>query len=72
MYVRNIKIGEYRHLNGITLGNFLKPSRSSDLVVLAGPNGGGKSSVLELISLASDSRLPDLADAHKQLRQWDR
>lgn len=52
MFVKQIEIGKYRHLEDITLGPFLRPSDASELVVLAGPNGGGKSSVLELISLA--------------------
>jgi hypothetical protein len=52
MYIKQIEIGKYRHLENLKLGPFPKPSDASDLVVLAGPNGGGKSSVLELISLA--------------------
>src|SRR5687767_6229863 len=52
MYVRQIDIGKYRHLEDISLGPLVRPGDASDLVVLAGPNGGGKSSILELISLA--------------------
>ncbi|MEX0776108.1 MAG: AAA family ATPase [Phycisphaeraceae bacterium] len=52
MYIKQIEIQKYRHLEAITLGPFLRPPDASDLVVLAGPNGGGKSSILELISLA--------------------
>lgn len=52
MYVKRIDIQKYRHLEDIGLGPFLRPPDASDLVVLAGPNGGGKSSILELISLA--------------------
>ena len=55
MYIKQIEIQKYRHLEGIKLGPFLRPPDSSDLVVLAGPNGGGKSSILELISLALSS-----------------
>lgn len=55
MYVKKIQIASYRHLRGIELGTFLPPSDSSEIVVLAGPNGGGKSSILELISTALSS-----------------
>ena len=52
MYIKQINIRKYRHLENLELGPFLTPSDSSDLIVVAGPNGGGKSSVLELISQA--------------------
>jgi predicted ATPase len=39
-------------LEGVTLGPFREPSSQSDLISLAGPNGGGKSSILELIGFA--------------------
>ena len=55
MYIKQIEIQKYRHLEGIKLGPFARPPDASDLVVLAGPNGGGKSSILELISLALSS-----------------
>lgn len=52
MYIKRIDINKYRHLENVTLGPFFSPPVSSKLVVLAGPNGGGKSSILELISTA--------------------
>jgi ABC-type branched-subunit amino acid transport system ATPase component len=52
MYVREIRIGKFRHLEGVVLGPFSEPPGASEVVVLAGPNGGGKSSVLELVSHA--------------------
>jgi recombinational DNA repair ATPase RecF len=55
MFIKQIEIQKYRHLENISLGPFLRPPDASDLVVLAGPNGGGKSSVLELLSLALSS-----------------
>ena len=52
MYIKRIDINKYRHLENVKLGPFSSPSVSSEMVVLAGPNGGGKSSILELISSA--------------------
>ncbi|MFZ6016718.1 MAG: AAA family ATPase [Nitrospirota bacterium] len=52
MYVREIHINNFRHLKDIHLGPFNQPPEHSDLVVLAGPNAGGKSSVLELLGYA--------------------
>ena len=52
MYVREIHIKSFRHLEEVHLGPFVLPPNSSDLVVLAGPNGGGKSSILELLGYA--------------------
>jgi ABC-type siderophore export system fused ATPase/permease subunit len=49
MYVREIHIKSFRHLEEVHLGPFILPPTGSDLVVLAGPNGGGKSSILELL-----------------------
>lgn len=55
MYIADIHIDHFRHLQNVRLGPFDPPGKSSDLVVLAGPNGGGKSSVLELIGFALSS-----------------
>lgn len=56
MYVKEIEIGRYRHLKNVSFGPFRAPEAQSSLVVLAGTNGSGKSSVLELVSKAlSDS-----------------
>lgn len=52
MYIREIHIKNFRHLENVHLGPFSEPPSQSDLVVLAGPNGGGKSSVLELLGYA--------------------
>lgn len=52
MYIREININKFRHLEKIHLGPFSKPPDQSELIVLAGPNGGGKSSILELLSFA--------------------
>jgi len=52
MYIKRMQIGKYRHIESIEFGPFRPPAKLSDLVVLAGPNGGGKTSVLELVSLA--------------------
>src|SRR4030042_381963 len=52
MYIQEIHIKSFRHLQEVHLGPFFLPSNGSDLVVLAGPNGGGKSSILELIGYA--------------------
>lgn len=50
MYVDSIKIGKFRHIENVTLGPIAAPLSDSATVALAGPNGGGKSSILELIS----------------------
>lgn len=52
MYVRDIRIESFRNLRDVGLGPFSPPTAKSDLVILAGPNGGGKSSILELIGYA--------------------
>lgn len=53
MYVKEIYIQKFRHLENVSLGSdILDIGQGSDFVVLAGPNGGGKSSILELISFA--------------------
>lgn len=55
MYVRDISIRRFRHLHEIELGPFGPPGNGSDLVVLAGPNGGGKSSIFDLLAQALSS-----------------
>ena len=49
MYVASIRIGKFRHLENVSLGPLREPLSDSATVVLAGPNGGGKSSILEVI-----------------------
>ena len=55
MYVREIHIKSFRHIEDVHFGTFGQPPKQSDLVVLAGPNAGGKSSVLELLGYALSS-----------------
>ncbi len=52
MYIKKIAVKKFRHLENVVLGPYLLPPQQGDLVVLAGPNGGGKSSILELLGLA--------------------
>lgn len=52
MYVREIHIDNFRHLQNVHLGPFPQPTQLSEAIALAGPNGGGKSSVLELLGYA--------------------
>lgn len=52
MYIRGLHIGKFRHIENVELGPFYEPANYSDLVALAGPNGGGKSSILELLGFA--------------------
>jgi len=49
MYIDNIKINKFRHIEDIQVGPFYFNDKNTDLIVLAGPNGSGKSSILELI-----------------------
>ena len=56
MFIREIHIDKFRHLKDVHLGPFGQPPDQSELIVLAGPNGGGKTSILELLGKAlSDS-----------------
>jgi energy-coupling factor transporter ATP-binding protein EcfA2 len=52
MYVSGIQINRFRHIEDVRLGPYPGPGLTSDLVALAGPNGGGKSSILELLGYA--------------------
>lgn len=55
MYINQIVIKKFRHLENESLGPFLFNNKISDLIAFAGPNGSGKSSVLELISYSLSS-----------------
>ncbi|MBD0780104.1 AAA family ATPase [Maribacter sp. ANRC-HE7] len=55
MYISKIIIEKFRHLENENLGPFNFNNKTSELTVFAGPNGGGKSSVLELIGYALSS-----------------
>jgi len=52
MYIREISIGKFRHMEDIKIGPHILNPKTSDLTVIAGPNGSGKSSILELIGYA--------------------
>lgn len=52
MHVAEVSIASFRHLEAVHLGPLPAPGKTSDLVVLAGPNAGGKSSILELLAFA--------------------
>lgn len=52
MYIHEIRIAKFRHLENVVIGPLKFNSKSSETFVLAGPNGGGKSSILELIGYA--------------------
>ena len=55
MYINEIIIEKFRHLENEKLGPFNFNNKISELTVFAGPNGSGKSSVLELIGYALSS-----------------
>jgi ABC-type lipoprotein export system ATPase subunit len=55
MYINNLIIKKFRHLENEELGPFNFNNKNSDLIVFAGPNGSGKSSVLELIGYGLSS-----------------
>jgi predicted ATPase len=52
MYISSIDIKSFRHLKNIQLGPFHQNELMSECILIAGPNGGGKSSILELIGFA--------------------
>jgi predicted ATPase len=52
MFIQEVTVHEFRNLKSVHLGPFGAPTKKSDIVVLAGANGGGKSSVLEVLSFA--------------------
>ena len=51
MFIKNIRVEQFRHLRGLALGPFVQDEEST-AIALAGPNGGGKSSLLEIVSYA--------------------
>ena len=55
MFINKINIKKFRHIENVELGPFNFNTKNSDLIVFAGPNGGGKSSMLELIGYALSS-----------------
>lgn len=50
MYIKEIAVENYKLLENVTIGSFEEPSDNSELIVLAGANGSGKSSILELLA----------------------
>lgn len=56
VYVEKMIIGRFRHMQDISVGPLHEPGATSELNVLAGANGSGKSSVLELLSYGLASR----------------
>lgn len=50
MYVAELRINKFRHIQDAQIGPLPRIAEESEVVVLAGPNGGGKSSILELLS----------------------
>jgi energy-coupling factor transporter ATP-binding protein EcfA2 len=56
MYIERMKVERFRHVRDVDLGPFRQPSELGELIVLAGPNGGGKSSILELLSFGLATR----------------
>src|SRR4030065_2127548 len=49
-------VKRFRHLRDVELRPVRQPAAIGELIVLAGPNGGGKSSLLELLSLGIATR----------------
>lgn len=52
MFVSSLNVKHFRHLRDISIGPFVEPPSQSEVLAFAGPNGGGKSSLLELIGYA--------------------
>ena len=52
MYIHEIRIAKFRHIENVVIGPLKFNSKSSETFVFAGPNGGGKSSIMELIGYA--------------------
>ena len=56
MFIQEMKVRSFRHIRDASFGPFREPPNLSEMIVLAGPNGGGKSSVLELLSYGLTNR----------------
>jgi predicted ATPase len=56
MFIEQLRVDRFRHLREIEFGTFRAPTKIGELIVLAGQNGGGKSSILELLALGLATR----------------
>lgn len=69
MYIREIRIERFRHLADVTIQPPKGGTRSS-AIVLAGPNGGGKTSILEVIALGLASTFSLPYNSARQLQDY--
>lgn len=56
MYITQLRIASFRRMRDVEIGPFREPVGLGELIVLAGANGSGKSSVLELLSYGITNR----------------
>ena len=56
MFIRSLRIANFRQIRDAEIGPFREPSYLGEMIVLAGPNGSGKSSILELLSYGIANR----------------
>jgi predicted ATPase len=56
MFIEQLRVDRFRHLRDVEFGPFRAPTKIGELIVLAGQNGGGKSSILELLALGLATR----------------
>jgi len=56
MFIESMNVDYFRHVRQATFGPFREASDASELIVLAGRNGRGKSSILELLSFGLTTR----------------